>query len=420
MENMYFVSQEQCNQFFALYKAYNDMLQSFMGSMPLNLDSYTGSTQNAPEGGIPTAYERPRVFMGTDANGKPIYKQISGKTQDERNENIVKAFIQSGHIWDLIPNPNVTACAAVKQSRTPVSEFAWDWFNRYKKGQISVSYEYQMGKRLEKIVACFEGKFIEDINTDDVMVFIEYGKNRNWAHSTFGDHITTMKQVFDYAVEKGLLAVNAINWKRIKNPGVEKHTRKAATVKQYEDILAHIPDLESPIEQLALSILAYTGMRPEELYGLRWEDIDLNSNRINIERATTFSRSNNTAVHKGTKTRTSKDWIPIPEGLRTILATHYKASGTVIHDENGNSFEKYGDTKIQLWDKIRERVNLHGQRPCEFRKTVASVMLAKGVDVKSVQRYLRHKKADITVNTYAECDPDALLNGCNQLNVTTA
>ena len=82
MENMYFVSQEQCNQFFALYKAYNDMLQSFMGSMPLNLDSYTGSTQNAPEGGIPTAYERPRVFMGTDANGKPIYKQISGKTQD--------------------------------------------------------------------------------------------------------------------------------------------------------------------------------------------------------------------------------------------------------------------------------------------------------------------------------------------------
>ena len=47
-------------------------------------------------------------------------------------------------------------------------------------------------------------------------------------------------------------------------------------------------------------------------------------------------------------------------------------------------------------------------------------MLAKGVDVKSVQRYLRHKKADITVNTYAECDPDALLNGCNQLNVTTA
>ena len=418
MENMILISQEQRNQFLSLYKANLDMLQSFMGSMPTNLDSYTGEAQNAPEGGIPTAYERPRVFMGLDANGKPIYKQISGKTQDQRNDNIVRAYFQSGRIWDLIPNPNGTVCATVKQSKTPVHDFAWDWFNRYKKGQVSVSYEYQMGKRLERIVACFEGKFIEDINTDDIMGFIEYGKSRDWAHSTFADHITTMKQMFGYAVEKGVLAVNAINWKRIKNPGVEKHMRKAATVKQYEDILAHIPDLENPIEQLALAILAYTGMRPEELYGLRWEDIDLNKNRINIERATTYSNSNNTAVHKGTKTRTSKNWIPIPEGLRSILEVHYQASGVVIKDENGNSFEKYDDTRHQIWDKIRERINLHGLRPCEFRKTVPSVMLAKGVDVKSVQRYLRHKKADITVNTYAECDPDALLNGCNKLNVT--
>ena len=284
MEN--YITRQEWNEFKNVLKndicnGFQNVVQSFMGGMPTNLDSYTGYAQNAPEGGIPTAYERPRVFMGLDANGKPIYKQISGKTQDQRNENIVKAFIESGLIWDYMPYPNGTACVAVKQSKTPVHDFAWDWFNRYKKGQVSVSYEYQMGKRLERIVACFEGKFIEDIKTDDIMGFIEYGKSRDWAHSTFGDHITTMKQMFDYAVEKGVLAVNAINWKRIKNPGVEKHMRKAATVKQYEDILAHIPDLENPIEQLALAILAYTGMRPEELYGLRWEDIDLNKNRIN-------------------------------------------------------------------------------------------------------------------------------------------
>lgn len=396
------------------------MLQSFMGSMPLNLDSYTGSTQNAPEGGIPTAYERTRVYMGLDNNGKPVYKQISGKTQDQRNENIVKAFIESGLIWDYMPNPNRTACATVKQSKTPVSEFAWDWFNRYKKGHLAKSTEYQMGKRLEKVVACFEGKYIEEINTDDVMPFIEYGKSRDWAHSTFGDHIATMKEMFAYAVEKGVLAANAINWKRIKNPGVEKHMRKAATVKQYEDILAHIPDLENPIEQLALSILAYTGMRPEELYGLRWEDIDLNKNMLNIERAITFTGSDNSADHKDTKTPASKTWIPIPEGLCAILEKHHKASGFVIHNENGDSFEKYSDTKGQLWDKIRKHINLYDLRPSEFRKTVASAMLAKGVDVKTTQRFLRHKKADITVNTYAEVDPDALLTGCNKLGVTSA
>ena len=42
------------------------------------------------------AYERTRVLMGLDANDRPVYKQISGRSQDQRNDNIVRAYIEAG------------------------------------------------------------------------------------------------------------------------------------------------------------------------------------------------------------------------------------------------------------------------------------------------------------------------------------
>lgn len=49
------------------------------------------------------AYERTRVNIGLDSHGKPVYTQISGKTQDERNDNIVKTYIANGRIWEFMP-----------------------------------------------------------------------------------------------------------------------------------------------------------------------------------------------------------------------------------------------------------------------------------------------------------------------------
>lgn len=69
-----------------------------------NLENCMNAVQSASEEGT-SMYNRPRVFMGYDSNGKPMYTRVSGKDQDERNDNIVKAFIKSGRIWEFMPNP---------------------------------------------------------------------------------------------------------------------------------------------------------------------------------------------------------------------------------------------------------------------------------------------------------------------------
>ena len=56
-----------------------------------------------PDGGLQMAYSRPMVFVGTDDNGNRKYKRVSGNTQDEVNDAIVKVYVECGRIWDFLP-----------------------------------------------------------------------------------------------------------------------------------------------------------------------------------------------------------------------------------------------------------------------------------------------------------------------------
>ena len=196
-------------------------------------------------------------------------------------------------------------------------------------------------------------------------------------------------------------------------------------MKQHEDILDHLCDLTEPVEQLAVSILAYTGIRPEELLALRWEDIDFDAKRINIQRALVFPGTNDKerksghALLKGTKTEGSTDWIPLVDGLEKIMLQHRKSSGWIIHDQDGNIFETYYRWK-KVWKRAAKNIELYGLNVCEFRKTMASVLTAKGVDIKSVQRLLRHASADMTINTYAEVDEDTFITSCSVISRPSA
>lgn len=99
------------------------------------------------------AYERPRVKIGTDTNGKPKYTRISGKTQDERNDNIVKAYVNSGRILEFIPQWALQPASAAAQPipEEPVKElhpftpYAQAYYSRYKEGNRITTHGTQKG-----------------------------------------------------------------------------------------------------------------------------------------------------------------------------------------------------------------------------------------------------------------------------------
>lgn len=409
-----------------LAKLNQGMLQYFSGqaisaSPTMYLDNCTDVAFNAPEGGNLVAYKRVRLPVGTDSQGNPVFKQIGGMSEQERWMNGLQAAIESGRIFDLLPAwamnqimPEVGKVAAATKAVT-IGDVTIKYLESYYVGK-NKDYAYQDRKRLERMLEFFgEDRAIDKFTVIDIQTFLDSRAEAGISSKTISDDKRVIRQLFDYAVDAKYIQPNAINFKRVRNNGAKKKTRKAVTVEQYTDIQKNIINIKNPIRRLCVAIFIYTGMRPEELLGLQWEDIDWDKRRINIQRTITYQAEKRELHEGGTKTEASRDWVPILDGLWTHMEKHRGASGWIVHTQTGKPFKKY-KSWLTFWNQVHKEINLYGLRPCEFRKTVATVLIAKGADPKSVQRLMRHKNIDMTLNTYAEYDPDAFAASCSLLD----
>ena len=95
------------------------------------------------------------------------------------------------------------------------------------------------------------------------------------AQSTVRDIWNKVKQIFDSALEDGLIAKNPATSKRLSNPATRKETRNIIADEDAADIISNIPQLEERNARIFMALLMFTNMRPAEIRGLRWEDIDV-------------------------------------------------------------------------------------------------------------------------------------------------
>ena len=68
-------------------------------------------------------------------------------------------------------------------------------------------------------------------------------------------------------------------------------------------------------------------------------------------------------------------------------------------NELGNHFAIY--TFYSHFKKIAAKMGCPDARPHDLRHTAATVAIANGADIKSVQEFLGHATADFTLNVYA-------------------
>ena len=75
----------------------------------------------------------------------------------------------------------------------------------------------------------------------------------------------------------------------------------------------------------------------------------------------------------------------------------------VIHKSNGEPYNP--DSITQKWERFLEKNNLRKLRLHDLRHSCATLMIANGIDPKTVQYRLGHADISITMNTYAHCTP---------------
>ena len=396
------IDKKQINDLISICKKQYDMIQSLMGDCPsASFENYTDSMINAPEEAInnPMAYTRVRVNIGNDASGNPIYTKVSGSTQDERNDNIVKAYIQSGRIFDFLPD---TFSSLISQSKTvnPIkpgfTSYAKQWFDTFARPNIEASTAITYQRQLDLYwIPAFGDKPIEDIVASDIQTVLN-GMG-NVSRDTRKKAVLVVSMILSQAVEDGYIPRNVAKSKTIKITGKAAKETEPYTVEQMQFLVAHIPDVKNPTDRAYLALAALHPLRPEEVFGLKFGDIDKDNHKISITRAVTYPDRNQPLI-KGTKTDQSVRAIDLACQILQYLPTG-----------DPDSFIFGGDKPLSYQQIRRMRARIKKDTgfddeivPRRFRTTVLTDLYDQTKDIKQTQAAAGHTTADMTLKHYVK------------------
>jgi len=225
---------------------------------------------------------------------------------------------------------------------------------------------------------------------------------KGYSHETLMKIRNIFSPVLDSAVEDGYISKNPFNSKRLIIGGKATEHHKAIPAEKMLAIKSQITSVPDIRVRHMLALLCFTGMRLEEILGLRWEDIDFDDGWISIQRAVVHPTRNRPEV-KDTKTKTSTRRIPLPISLKQYLKPSY-AKGFILHSHSDPKREtplSYTEAR-RTYRKIQEMFDLKSYTAHDFRDTCATEWREAGVPTDVIAHLLGHSKSDITENRYVK------------------
>src|SRR5262245_15176300 len=163
---------------------------------------------------------------------------------------------------------------------------------------------------------------------------------------------------------------------------------------------------------LIASLALGTGMRRNEMLGVRWGDVDLDAGRLTVEQALEQTATHGIRI-KAPKTRHGRRTISLPAHLVMELRTHWweqqeqrlaaglgKAPETapVFATADGKHLSPNAITKA--WPVAMAAIGMPAITLHSLRHTHASMLIASGLDILVISRRLGHSSPTITLNVY--------------------
>lgn len=215
-----------------------------------------------------------------------------------------------------------------------------------------------------------------------------------------------MKIVDDSPIKKSLLT----------NDGEASHHHVALLDKEVSDVKKSIPLLRNEQQRLYMGLLAYTGMRREEIAGLGWEHVHLDESYGCVRRTVTYPDSKNTIVRNCAKTEKSiRDFI-IPDQLAEILRPCAKKSGYIIHGRDPNQPASISTIK-RLYKNAFKLLGIENYNNHDWRATFGTQLKESGLTTAQVADLMGHADTRMVETVYAPNRHEGIMKHKNTLNM---
>lgn len=371
-----------------------------------NLDNCTDAVQSASEEGT-SMYKREKVLLGYDPSGKPIEKFISGKTRDELQIKAATELAKSGRLWEVLPSsyvmqhlPAMQPSIVKPKTSTPFKAYVLEWYKRYKSDLRQTTDVTQRGWR-DQLCKFFNDEPIESITVARVQDYINSIQQNTTG--AIGQKVVFLSEIFASAREDGLIEKDPTQSKRINLGGQESKGIVALPKEKVRELIDKIASADDKLIKFYLALMLYTGLRREEMLGLRWEDIDLDAGFLHISRAVTYPSSK--PVVGKPKTKKSKRDVAMPDELVSLLTKYKQPNGYLVSDENGELFNDYNIKKLR--EAAREYAELPELDARQLRHSYASMLDAAGIGLNTIGVSMGHTNVK-TTKRYIDVEKDRL------------
>lgn len=236
---------------------------------------------------------------------------------------------------------------------------------------------------------------------------------------------TVLGTALRHAVRLQLLSNNpSIHVPKPRYRRSEMKTYAADEVRRLLDAAKDLGGIAYPLLSLAVG----TGMRQGELFGLQWQDVDLERGCLTVRRS--LEELKGTMRLKDTKSAAGQRRVDLPASVVAAVAEHRKAmlaagryapEAIVFCDRNGGFLRKSNVVR-RIFFKAIEKANEKAKEAAEkaklerhdfmprlrfhdLRHTHATLLLLAGVNGKVVQERLGHASIELTLNTYSHVTP---------------
>lgn len=302
-----------------------------------------------------------------------------------------------------------------------VGEFVSQYIDTLKHSQAVELSTLTPYRAMQKHIADGLGDVpFEKLDSDTTQAWVNRMAENGYAPSTIRKALNLLKAAYADALNRRAIPYNPIVG--VKSPKLIKGEPNALDAEQRAKLLAYLEIASKTPVNLAIRIALGTGMREQEICGLRWKDVDLKAGVLHVRNV--IGRDGGKTYEKEPKTGGSRRDIPISPELAEAL--HERLSQmmeecmdagiamTPNHHVVGSIDGKYmrPHTLWREWKAIAKSLGLvgtEGKVPVfhDLRHTFATAAIASGADVKSVSSILGHSNAAMTLNIYASADAEA-------------
>jgi len=287
-----------------------------------------------------------------------------------------------------------------------VKQYLTHWLEDVHKPKIrSTSYAMYVGIVQNHLIPALGHLRLQKLTAQEVQRFYADKMKEGLSPGTIHNMHVVLHRALKHAKRMKLVGSNVcddVDLPRYRQPEI-----KALTMEQAQNLLQKVR--EHRLEALLTLALA-TGMRRGEILALHWEDISFEERTLQVRRSLAYD---DRGYFEGEpKTARSRRTIVLPHFVIDVLKKH-QASQMDLKLEKGSKWVdrglvfcgKDGDyllpqTLHYQFTRFLEDAGLPSMRFHDLRHSAVTLLLAMGVDPKSIQELVGHQSITTTLGVY--------------------